>query len=148
MADGSTHEVDVLRVEDEELARIDPARYFFDWTEETGQEVYKLVLQGQHDILGLISIEVMPKEWRVHVRLLTVSEENQGRGKMYDRIAGNLLAHAAGIAVREFGASACISLRPKTALEPHYMEKYNMTKTGVTLSLMVPEIMNLINTYN
>jgi len=46
-----------------------------------GGKVYKLVIKGENDILGLISLERISSEWRVHIRLLTVSKDNKGSGK-------------------------------------------------------------------
>ncbi len=51
-------------------------------------------------------------------------------------------------AVRDFGEWACISLRPKTQIAQHYIDKYKMNITGVTLSLEVPEIFELIELYD
>jgi hypothetical protein len=77
-----------------------------------------------------------------------VSNQNKGKGKFFDRIAGNLIAYVATIAVAEYGELACVSLRPKSLIAQHYIDKYNMNVTGMTLSLKVPEIINLINQYD
>lgn len=135
-------------VETNEYAKLCKKRYFFDWKEEKAQEVYKLQIEGTNDILGLVSIERIPEEWRIHIRLITVSKENRGAEKKYDKIAGNLIAFIAKIAIREFGELACVSLRPKTKIAKHYIEKYNMNVTGMTLSIEVPEIINLVNLYD
>lgn len=140
--------VEILRVENHDLKSLGKDRYFFDWKTEQNKEVYKLCKKGSNDILGLISLERIPSEWRIHIRLLTVSKENKGRGKEYDKIAGNLIAHAAKIAIVEFGELACVSLRPKSQIAQHYIDKYCMNITGMTLSLEVPEILNLINDYD
>lgn len=52
------------------------------------------------------------------------------------------------IAVMEFGELACVSLLPKSAVAHHYIEKYKMNLTGRTLSLEVPEVLDLINKYD
>ena len=103
---------------------------------------------GSRDILGLVSLERIPNEWRLHIRLITVSKENKGKGKRYDRIAGNLITHVAKIAILEFGELACVSLRPKSQIAQHYIDKYNMNITGITLSIEVPEILELIKLYD
>lgn len=103
---------------------------------------------GVSDILGLVSLERITNEWRIHIRLLTVSKENKGNGKKYDKIAGNLITHVAKIAVVEFGELACVSLKPKSEIAQHYIDKYNMNVTGITLSIEVPEILDLINLYD
>ncbi len=145
---GKKHFVDILPVEIDEFKTLRKDRYFFDWTIEKNQEVYKLQMKGSSDILGLISIERIPQEWRIHIRLLTVSKENKGNEKRFDKIAGNLITHVAKIAIREFGELACISLRPKSQIAQHYIDKYNMNITGRTLSIEVPEIIDLINLYD
>lgn len=144
---GEIHPVEVLPVEETDYKSLSRERYFFDWKEERNEEVYKLVLNGRKDALGLVSIERIPSEWRVHIRLLTASKENTGKGKVFEKVAGNLIAHAAKIAVAEFGELACVSLRPKSSIAQHYINKYNMNITGIMLSLEVPEIINLINQY-
>jgi hypothetical protein len=145
---GNICPIEVLPVRNTDFTSISKARYFFDWKEEKKEEVYKLVLKGQKDILGLVSIERIPSEWRIHIRLLTVSVENKGKEKQFDKITGNLIAYVAKIALADFGQMACVSLRPKSSIAKHYMTKYNMNMTGMTLSLEVPEIVNLINKYD
>jgi len=142
------HSVDIKPVKLNEFKTIRKNRYFFDWKIEQNQEVYKLTIKGSNDILGLISIERITQEWRIHIRLLTVSKENKGKEKQYDKIAGNLIAFVAKIAIREFGELACVSLRPKSQIAQHYIDKYNMNITGMTLSIEVPEILDLINSYD
>jgi hypothetical protein len=41
-----------------------------------------------------------------------------------------------------------ISLRPKTEIAQHYIDKYKMNITGMTLSLEVPKILELIELYD
>jgi ribosomal protein S6E (S10) len=145
---GEKHSVEILPVEIDEFKTLRKDRYFFDWKIEKNQEVYKLQIKGSSDILGLVSIERISQEWRIHIRLLTVSKENKGKEKKYDKIAGNLIAYVAKIAIREYGELACVSLRPKSQIAQHYIDKYNMNITGMTLSIEVPEIINLINLYD
>ena len=145
---GKEYSAEILPVESEDFQLLGKVRFFFDWKIERNQEVYKLQITGSSDILGLVSLERIPSEWRIHIRLLTVSKENKGNGKKYDKIAGNLIAHAAKIAVSEFGELACVSLKPKSEIAQHYIDKYNMNVTGVTLSIEVPEILDLINFYD
>lgn len=148
VSNGKTHPIEILALEKSDYKLLSKSRYYFDWNEESQYEIYKLVLLGQNDILGLVSIEKIPSEWRIHIRLLTVSKENKGRKKIYDKITGNLLAHVAKIAVAEYAELACVSLRPKSSIAQHYINKFKMNITGLTLSLEVPEILNLINRYD
>ena len=148
ISSGSKHPIEVSPVEEDDYKTLVNDRYFFDWKKEQGYEVYKLWITGTNDVLGLLSLERIPEEWRVHIRLLTVSIENKGKNKQYDRIVGNLITHAAKIAVGEYAEYACVSLRPKSHIAQHYVDKYKMSVTGTTLSIEVPEILELIKTYD
>ncbi|MFK7749716.1 MAG: N-acetyltransferase [Kordia sp.] len=147
-ATGNSHQVDITLVDNLDYQKITKARYFFDWKTEKQFEVYKLYTFGSNEILGLISLERIPDEWRIHIRLLTVSVENQGKQKLFEKIAGNLIAHAAKLAVEAYGVLTCVSLRPKTEIAKHYIETYNFRVTGLTLSIEVPEIIHLINRFD
>lgn len=142
------YSVEILPVENNEFKTLTKERYFFDWKVEKKKEVYKLQILGSHDILGLVSLVRIPNEWRIHIRLITVSKENKGTKKKYDRIAGSLITYVAKIAILEFGELACVSLRPKSQIAQHYIDKYGMNITGVTLSIEVPEILDLIKIYD
>lgn len=123
-------------------------RYFFDWKAEQEYEIYKLTIQDRNDILGLVSFQRMPEEYRIHIRLLTVSRENRGREKNYQNIAANLLTYVAKEAVKDFAELACVSLKPKSEIVQHYISKYGMNVTGTTLSIEIKEILELIQRYD
>lgn len=148
ISSGSKHRIEIIALEDADYKHLNKTRYFFDWKTEKEYEVYKLRIVGSNDILGLISLERIPREWRVHIRLLTVSIENKGGTKQFDNIAGNLITHAAKIAVMDYAEYACVSLRPKSQIAEHYITKYNMKRTGMTLSIEMPEIVDLIKLYD
>ena len=143
-----THKIEIESVKSGDYKSITKKRYFFNWTDEKNQEVYKLRIVGSNDILGLVSLERIPDEWRIHIRLLTVSKENKGRVKVYENIAGNLITFVSKIAVREYAELACVSLKPKGVIAQHYIDKFGMNITGMTLSVEILEILNLINTYD
>lgn len=145
---GQSHQVKIETVESGDFKKITKRRYFFDWKEESDQELYKLRIVGTSDILGLVSCERIPEEWRIHIRLLTVSLENKGSDKKYENIAGDLITFISKIAVREYAELACVSLKPKGIIAQHYIDKYDMNITGMTLSVEITEILNLINTYD
>jgi len=142
------YEINISRVDKADLDTITSERHFFDWKKEKTYEILKLTIAGEKDILGLVSFECIDEEKRIHIRLLAASEENVGKDKIYDDIIGNLLAFVAQQAVLKYAEWACISLRPKTQLAEHYITKYKMNVTGMTLSLEVPEILELIERYS
>lgn len=145
---GKEYLIEIEPVKNNEFKNLTKERYFFDWKTERNQEVYKLRIKGTQDALGLVSFERIPEEWRLHIRLLTVSKENKGRGKQFDRIAGNLITHVAKLALLEYGELACVSLRPKSQIARHYIETFKMNVTGITLSLEVPGMLDLIKLYD
>ena len=145
---GQSHQVEIEAVESGDFKKIIKRRYFFDWKEENNQELYKLRIVETSDLLGLVSCERIPEEWRIHIRLLTVSHENKGSDKKYENIAGDMITFISKIAVREYAELACVSLKPKGVIAQHYIDKYGMNITGMTLSIEITEILNLINTYD
>ena|SRR6185437_688859 len=65
-----------------DFKQITKKRYFFDWKKERGvSDLFKLTLQGESDILGLLALIDFPQELRVQIHLLCVSRENQGKTK-------------------------------------------------------------------
>lgn len=147
-ATGEHHRVEIKAVDSSDYKTISKKKYFFDWRQEQAYEVYKLAITDTNDILGLVSFEKIPGERRIHIRLLTVSKENKGESKKYENIAGNLITFVSKVALREYAEFACVSLKPKEAIARHYIDKYSMNRTGLTLSVELPEILNLISKYD
>ncbi|NVK63535.1 MAG: N-acetyltransferase [Flavobacteriales bacterium] len=145
---GRKHEVVIGPVESKDFRKLTKKRYFFNWKEEKDQELYKLRRVDDSEILGLVSFERIPSEWRIHIRLLTVSFENKGTEKQYEGVVGNLITYVAREALKDFGEMGCVSLIPKSKLAHHYMDKYGMRQTGVTLSVELPEILELLTRYD
>ena len=132
---------------EEEFNAVTKKRYFFNWKTEKGQAVYKLRIASQDDILGLMSLEFHDSEYRIHIRLLAVSKENKGQGKLFQRIAGSLFAHAAMLALKKYGEYAAISLRPKTELTQYYMEEYGFEQAGISLFMEGKTLQKLFKKY-
>lgn len=143
-----SYEVEITPIEPQDLKAITKQEYFFNWKLESDFEIYKINIVDQSKILGLVSIERIPEEWRIHIRLLSVSIENKGKKKLFERIVGNLLTHISKLAIKEFAELACVSLKPKGAIAQHYIDTYGMNITGATLSLELTEILNLIKTFD
>lgn len=145
---GKELEIDIIPVELIDFKSIPKKKYFFNWKLEKDYNIQKLTIKDQSEILGLVSFEFIPEEWRVHIRLITVSEENKGKGKAYDGIVGNILTHVSKLAIKEYAELACVSLKPKGAIAQHYIDEYGMNITGATLSLELVEILALIEKYD
>jgi hypothetical protein len=123
-------DVAIFPIEKWDYDQISAKSYFFSWTEEVDFNVYKLVIIGSEDVLGLVSLDFIDSESRIEIRLLAVSVENQGTAKKYNRIAGCLIGYACRTALIRYVNAPCISLEPKTELREHYKNYYNMKDGG------------------
>lgn len=110
-------------------------RFSFNWDIEKKHEVYKIYLLSQDkSILGLMSLIDRPDEYRIHLNLLEISKENQGKDKEIDFIAGCLIAFAASAAYKR-GYYGFVSLEPKTKLIDLYQDKYGFRQYGRYLGI-------------
>ncbi len=145
---GIKYNVDIGLVKNEDYKLLPKKEFFFNWKLEKNYEVYKICIANDPKILGLVSIRRIPEEYRIHIRLLTVSASNKGSKKQYERIIGNLLTFISKLAVKDFAELACISLKPKGAIAQHYIDTSGMNIIGATLSLEILEIFKLIEKFD
>jgi hypothetical protein len=131
----------------EDYLFITEADYHFDWELEKDNDVYKLKLPDDDEILGLMSLKVVSSENRIEIVLLASSVINTGKNKIYDEIAGNLIAFACRESIKLFAENACVSLHPKTELRNYYMTKYGFENGGRQIYLDSTTLFNLIAKY-
>lgn len=148
VASGLKKTVIVKEAETEDFKSLIKKRYAFAWKSfKSTTRVYKLQIKGQEDILGVMALLDVPGDKRIEIKLLAASIENIGEKKVYDRIAGCLIAFACRLAVVKYGTEACVSLVPKTELSRHYMEKYYMQNAGWQLYIEGRELNKLLKEY-
>lgn len=99
------------------------------------------------NILGLMSLINVKQDKRIEINLLSVSKDNRGNKKQFDRITGTLIAFACKTAIKSYGIDACVSLIPKTTLKQHYLNKYGMLDAGWQVFLAGQAMLNLLNEY-
>jgi hypothetical protein len=97
--------------------------------------------------LGVMGLVDVPEEKRIEIRLLANAKENKGRNKVYDRVAGCLIAFACFGAAEKYQDEACVSLLPKTSLVRHYMHKYRMVHKGRQLCLEKEALYYILKKY-
>lgn len=73
----------------------------FDWTEpfKNGFDVYRLSMQGDNEIQGLIALKLEPGSHAVKIDIVESSPKNVGRGGRYEGVGGHLFAIAAKISI-------------------------------------------------
>lgn len=128
----SQEHIDIVieKVQDIDFKKIKRAKFDFNWGLEKANEVFKLRIKGEEEMLGLMSIIHFEQEKRIEIHLLAVSKTNIGHNKIYEKIAGNLIAYACRESVKLYAENACVSLIPKTDLKQHYINEYGMIDDG------------------
>ena len=130
--------IKIATVEEEDYKMLSKKRFYFSWKPFRLLKeviVYKLYISEDDDILGVMALVDVPEESRIEIHLLACSKENVGKHKVYEGIAGHLIAFACRKAVKQYGRNACVSLVPKTRLKRHYIRKYGMIDAGWQLFL-------------
>jgi hypothetical protein len=145
---GVRKEVVIKIVEPSDFALLTKKRYSFNWQSlKKSATIYKLTIEGEKDILGVMALIDYPEEMRIERKLLASSIENQGRKKRHDRIAGCMIAYACRLAETNYWPLACVSLVPKTELNNHYKQKYYMASGGWQLYLEGHALVKIIKEY-
>lgn len=93
----------------------------FNWKtelEDNSKEVYKLTIIGNAQIIqGLLSLTMEADH--VFMNLLESAPFNIGQHKLYEGVAGNLVAHACKVSFQK-GFDGFVSFTAKTKLISHY----------------------------
>ena len=145
---GSKKEVEITALVRDDIKRLPKSRYSFDWSKVDKKGIIFILSEsGNGDIFGAIAILKFPDEFRYEIKLLAVSRENVGRTKMYEGVAGCLIAYSCKECLKENGELACVSLVPKTKLKPYYIKKYGMEAAGRQIFLADLALLKIINTY-
>lgn len=140
-------EAEITELEENDFKWIKESKQFqFNWAKE--ENVFKLIPSNIDDpeILGLISILNISDEFRIHINLIESSNDNKGKNKQIDRVAGCLLAFAAQLSF-EKGYLGFTSLLPKTELIKLYINKYGFSQFGRQLAVETKEVIKLIQKY-
>ena len=138
----------ISKAANDDFKLLTKTRFSFSWKAFRGiVTVYKLHINGEEDILGVMGLIDWPEEKRIEIKLLASSVNNIGKAKRYSGIAGCLIAFACRRAVIRYGPEACVSLVPKTELVEHYLRKYHMQNAGWQLYLDGANLIKLLKEY-
>lgn len=104
----------------------------FDWTSSdlAECEIYKLTLEGESEIQGLVAISDMPRSNAVYVNLAESAPHNLGNNKKYIGVGGHLFAIAARRSY-DLGHSCFLCMDAKNKeLVQHYSQLLNAKLLG------------------
>ena len=121
---GDSFDTEVLFLTKTDLKQITKKNgWNFAWRSElanSSREVYKLTIANNPTIIqGLLSISIEPDH--VYMHLLENAPFNIGKNKMYEGVAGNLVAHACKISFQR-GFDGFVGFTSKTRLIEHYQK--------------------------
>ncbi|MBK6951011.1 MAG: hypothetical protein IPH24_02910 [Crocinitomicaceae bacterium] len=105
--------------------------WLFDWKHELDlpdREVYKLTIFNNPNIIqGLNSLTA--KADHVFIHLIENAPFNKGKEKLYEGVAGNLVAFACRLSFQR-GSSGFVAFHSKTNLIEHYIETLHAQHYG------------------
>ena len=122
---------------------------FFNWKEEyknPKRELYKLTIVNNSAIVqGLISLEI--RQDHVYMHLLENAPFNKGNSKVYEGVAGNLVAFACKLSFQR-GYEGNVSFISKTQLIEHYEKTLGAFHFGGRIMIIETKAaLKLINKY-
>ncbi len=105
--------------------------WLFNWKEELklpDREVYKLTIVNNSNIVqGIASLTVRADN--VFLHLIETAPFNKGKGKLYEGVAGNIVAFACRLSFQR-GSDGFVSFHSKTNLIDHYVKTLNAIHFG------------------
>lgn len=135
---GDSFRTEVLRLTNADLKQITKKNgWNFKWKTEldnNSKEVYKLTIADNPNIIqGLISFTINADH--VYIDLLENAPFNLGRNKLYEGVAGNLIAFTCKISFQH-GFAGYVSFTAKTRLIAHYQKTLNAITFGGQLMII------------
>ncbi len=121
---GDSFDTEVLRLTNADLKQITKKNgWNFNWSAEfkdNKKEVFKLTIPHNSNIIqGLLSLTLEPDH--VYMHLLENAPFNIGENKLYEGVAGNLVAHACKVSFQQ-GLDGFVAFTAKTKLIEHYQK--------------------------
>ena len=121
---GDSFATEVLRLTQTDLKGLTKkAGWNFNWKAELAddtRDVFKLTIINNATIIqGLLSVSIEPDH--VYMHLLENAPFNTGTNKLYEGVAGNLVAYACKVAFQQ-GFDGFVAFTAKTKLVAHYQK--------------------------
>lgn len=120
----------------------------FNWKSELkmkDRKVFKLTIVDNTDIQGLVRLSYMGDH--IYLHLIESAPQNFGRNKLYEGVAGNLIAFCCKESW-DNSHDGIIAFKAKTDLIPHYEDTLGAVYIGDQKMIIFPEkALFLINKY-
>lgn len=143
---GDSFSTDVMRLTKNDLKYVAKKnKWQFDWKvelDDNSKEVYKLTIVNNPNIIqGLMSLTIQSDH--VYMDLLESAPFNLGRNKLYEGVAGNLVAYACKISFQH-GFDGYVSFTAKTKLIEHYQKTLHAQLHGGQLMIINTVAANIL----
>lgn len=148
----NTQTTEILIGEVEEITPIElkslqkTNNFKFDWSKESKYLILQIHIKGKTEVLGLMSIIDIPREFRIHINLIESSVKHRGKAKQIDNIPGCLISYACKLAF-EKGYDGFVSLIPKTQLIDYYHRKFGFVQVGAQMAVLDNQSRLIISKY-
>ena len=121
---GDSFDTEVLRLTNADLKQTTKKNgWNFNWSAElkdNKKEVFKLTIPHNSNVIqGLLILTLEPDH--VYMHLLENAPFNIGQNKLYEGVAGNLVAHACKVSFQQ-GFDGFVAFTAKTKLIEHYQK--------------------------
>lgn len=143
---GDSFETEIIRLTKADLPHILKKNgWKFDWKSEfenNAKEVHKLTIVNNPNIIqGLIAFTV--NDDHIYMDLLEASPFNLGKNKLYEGVAGNLVAYACKVSFQK-GFEGYVSFIAKTKLIEHYQKSLNAALFGRQMMVINTAAANIL----
>jgi hypothetical protein len=123
-----------------EITGLQRLGWSFDWVKEAKDcEIYKIMIQGDSKIQGLVALRDDPKQMAVYARLIESAPHNRIPNKQYEGVGGHLTA----IAVKrsaDLGYGGYVYFDAKSELVEHYAKVLKATQIGSSARMFIDEV--------
>ncbi len=121
---GDSFITEVLRLTNSDLKKVTKKNgWNFNWKTElsnNSKEVFKLTISNNSNIIqGLLSLSI--ESDHIYIHLLENAPFNVGKNKLYEGVAGNLVAYTCKVSFQK-GFSGFVGFTAKTKLIDHYQK--------------------------
>lgn len=135
---GDSFHTEVSRFTKTDLKQVTKKRgWVFNWKfelDDNTKEVYKLTINNNPNIIqGILSITI--EQDHVYMDLLESAPFNRGKNKLYEGVAGNLVAYACKVSFQN-GFDGYTSFTAKTKLIEHYVKTLDAYHFGGLLMII------------